>query len=208
MLHKQVPWKPPVWKHILQSTKQNSIFWPKQKWQPFIRKTSQGLSDILMIHQCDLKKRNTKMMITQEQRLQVFKFSKHKFFSFCYLATLTPGVFIILQSYTWMCQDVTNTCVCDMSRCFIMLIFALKCFCSAGKLISALHCSLHLFFLVNPPTSAQSSSLPSLAFSSPRLFPRLGRQEVNTMCWPTREITQDRKGRAQRPDGQEVDSTV
>lgn len=85
-------------------------------------------------------------------------------------------------------------------------IFAQMRSCSAGKLISATLFSSS-FFLVNPPTSSHVS--PCLApFSSPRLFPRPGWQELSTMCLLTREITRTGRGGRNTPDGQEVDSTV
>lgn len=81
------------------------------------------------------------------------------------------------------------------------------CSCSAGNLISALHCSLRLSFLVNPLTSTNVSP-PLATFSSLRLFLRLAWREVTTMCLLTREITQTGKGEHNAPDGQDVDPTV
>lgn len=82
--------------------------------------------------------------------------------------------------------------------------FALKCFCSAGKLFTALHCSL--FFLVSCHPMFLLAS--RLFFCSPRLFPRPGWREVSTMCWLGGEITQTGRGGSNPPDGQEVNLGV
>jgi len=70
---------------------------------------------------------------------------------------------------------------------FVMLavhkqeVSSVKCFCSAGQLITALHCS--------PPLSSIVLLLspPRCFFLSKLVFPGKGRQEVNTMCCGPRQ---------------------
>lgn len=105
-------------------------------------------------------------------------------------------------------QDVNSTCMCHVSQPFITHTRL----CSEVILLSwkTHRCSTLFslsFFLVNPPTSSHVSPCPA-PFSSPRLFPRPGWQEVSTMCALAREITRTGRGGRNAPDGQEVDSTV
>lgn len=76
-------------------------------------------------------------------------------------------------------------------------IFALRCFCSAGKLIIALHCSFHLSFFLTPNLIPCGSLPRSLFLFKPISQAGLAGSEHNVLA--QEKDNTDRKRRAQPP---------